>query len=157
MYLPLSEQHGSSNRLQQTKMEQGTKPKIKTDRLFQSAWIGKMSGVPFQGYDMLRLTGLIFWLMSSDVAGPLQKRARRCGQPAWGVCNQWLYESWASFRSAADASGRGYTIHVLGKCTSCGPGCALGDRACCGLKDAALPPVAHVAGRTFAFIFLSSL
>ena len=77
----------------------------------------------YQDYDMLRLAGSICWLASSDVTGDTSKRVRGCGQHAWGVVSGFMKATSAGHpsnqsRSAADAPGRGWTIHVLGKFTS---------------------------------------
>ena len=72
---------------------------------------------------MLRLAGSMCWLASSDVTGDTSKRARVCGQPVRGVVSGFMIATSARHpsdqsRAAADAPGRGWTIHVLGKFTS---------------------------------------
>ena len=55
--------------------------------------------------------------------GDTSKRARVCGQPVRGVVSGFMIETSARHpsdqsRAAADAPGRGWTIHVLGMSTS---------------------------------------
>ena len=81
--------------------------------------IDKMSGLLLPGLRHIPPR----WLASSDVTRDTSKRARVCGQPVRGVVSGFMIATSARHpsdqsRAAADASGRGWTMHVLGKFTS---------------------------------------
>ena len=95
---------------------------VRTDRLFQCSRLTICLECFYQVYDTCRLANSICWLALSDVTGDTSKRARGCGQPAWGVVSGLLKATSAGHhseqsRSAADASGWGWIIRVLSKFT----------------------------------------
>ena len=89
---------------------------------------------------MLRLAAPICWLASPNVTGGGHFiKARGCGQPVGRVVSSFLKATSTRHlsdqsRLAADAPGRGWTIHIFGKFTSCDRD-ALGDRVCNSKAD----------------------
>ena len=96
---------------------------VGTDRLLQCIRLLRCLECFYQDYDILRLANSICWIASPGVTGDTSKKGTWLRSTRLGVVSGLLKATSAGHhsdqsRSAADAPGRGWTIHVFGKFTS---------------------------------------